>query len=322
MTTGVNYPWRRYGGDFGPTVWGPAAGIRAHAVPIASDLAAIAAAGLEVVRWFVFTDARGGLALDVDGWPTGPHADAVADLDALFGLALAAGVRLVPVLFDHTLGFDASDEGGARLGGHLDWLADPDGQARLLDAVVAPLARRYGARGPRADLGRAVYAWDLLNEPDWLVAEMHPAERVGRPLPFDVLAAYLRAAAAEFHAHGDALVTLGGARLRFARWWDQASLGLDLLQAHCYYDPDHDFDLLDLPAGGLGLTRPIVVGECSALGDAADDRRGRPPLTVAGLARAARTRGFAGAWPWSWRGGDRHGALAAGDLAPLRAAHD
>ncbi|MGE0813869.1 MAG: hypothetical protein AB7O28_03355 [Vicinamibacterales bacterium] len=318
----MNYPWHRYGGDFGPTVWGPADGVRQHAAVIADDLAAIASAGLAAVRWFVFTDGRGGLILDRRGWPAGLHEETLEDLDALLALALAAGVRLVPVLFDHTLAFEPSVHAGVRLGGHQDWLADPEGQARVLEAVVAPLARRYGTRGAAASLGQAVYAWDLVNEPDWIVAEMHPGARVARPVPFDVLAAWVRAAAAEFHARGDGLVTLGSARLRFARWWDQASLGLDFLQAHCYYDPDHDVDLLDLPAGGMGLAHPIVVGECSARGDAADERRGRPPLTVAGLAHAARARGFTGAWPWSWRGGDAHGRLAPGDLGPLRAAHD
>ena len=156
MTVGVNYPWRRYGGDFGPTIWQTTHGIRADHTEIADDFAAMAAVGVDVVRWFIFTDARGGLRVDPQGWPAGFLDGALDDLDALFTLALDAGIRVVPVLFDHTLVFSPTEAGGARVGGHYAWLADPDGQARLLEAVIAPLAARYGTGGARGDLGAAV----------------------------------------------------------------------------------------------------------------------------------------------------------------------
>ncbi len=236
MPVGVNYPWRRYGGDFGPTVWQTHHGIRADRDDIARDFAAMAGLGIEVVRWFVFTDARGGIALDPLGWPSGFRDGTLDDLDALFALALEAGLSVVPVLFDHTLVFAPTDAGGARVGGHYAWLADPEGQARLLDTVIAPLARRYGARGSHGHLGAAVHAWDLLNEPDWIIAEHHPSRRVPAPIPFDVLAAWVRGAIATLRAHDAGAVTIGNARLRFAGWWDDPAFGFDFLQAHAYYD--------------------------------------------------------------------------------------
>lgn len=318
MRWGVNYPWRQYGGDFGRSVWGRADGVAQHSRAIAGDFAAMAAAGVEIVRWFVFTDGRGGLDIDGAGWPAGIQAAAWTDLDTLFTLALDARLTLVPVLFDHTLAFDGHDAAGARLGGRAVWLADPDGQARLLDAVVTPLARRYGARGARADLGRAVYAWDLFNEPDWIVDELHPASRVTTPIPFDVMAAWACAATAVLRRHDAGRVTLGNARVRFARWWDAPAFDFDFLQVHAYYDPSHDFDLLATSPASLGITRPVVVGECSAGGDAEDRDRGRPALPFAALSAAAARRGYAGAWPWSWRGVDGHGAPPDGAFRSLR----
>lgn len=322
MTVGVNYPWRRYGGDFGPTVWQTVHGIRADHAAIAGDFATMAAVGIDVVRWFVFTDARGGLRVDAQGWPAGFLDGTLDDLDALFTLALDAGLRVVPVLFDHTLVFAPTEAGGARVGGHYAWLADPDGQARLLDTVIAPLAARYGTRGSHGHLGAAVHAWDLLNEPDWIVAEHHPNRRVPAPIPFDVLAAWVRAASATLRARDAGAVTIGNARLRFAAWWDDPGFGFDFLQAHTYYDPDHDFDLLATPAAALGVTRPIVVGECSARGDAADDTRQRPALSAARLAEEAAALGYAAAWPWSWRGVDAHGPLPHDAVRQIRAAAD
>ncbi len=308
LIAGVNYPWRHYGGDFGSTVWGAHTGITAAPGEIAADLRAMAAAGVEVVRWFVFTDARGGIHIDDRGWPAGIMADAVEDLDALCALALDAGVRLVPVFFDHTLAFGPTEVAGAVVGGHRAWLADPEGQSRLLDTVVAPLAHRYGARGSHAHLGRAIFAWDLLNEPDWLVAELHPTPKA-TPIRFDVLAAWIRDAAGELHRADAGLVTVGGARLRFASWWDDSRLGLDFLQAHAYYDPAHDLDLVQTPYASLGLTRPLVLGEFSARGDAAHDATRRRAMHAVALAAAALAGGYAGAWPWCWREVDRHGPM-------------
>ncbi len=218
-------------------------------------------------------------------------------------MALAAGLRLVPVLFDHTLAFHATEMAGARVGGHRAWLADPEGQSRLLDTVVAPLARRYGARGTHAHLGRAIYAWDLLNEPDWLVTELYPTRRA-TAMPFDVLAAWMRDAAGELHRHEAGLVTIGGARLRFAPWWDDPRLGLDFLQAHAYYDPAHDLDLLRTPHRALGLTRPVVhrrvlgPGRCRRCGRRAAAPAGAWmwPTPRCSAATPARGRGPGAAW--------------------------
>jgi hypothetical protein len=37
--------------------------------------------------------------------------------------------------------------------------------------VIAPLVRRYGDAGARADLGPTILAYEFMNEPDWIVEE-------------------------------------------------------------------------------------------------------------------------------------------------------
>ena len=317
MIVGVNYPWRHYGGDFGATVWGRHSGVSIAPGEIADDCASMAAHGVRVVRWFVFADGRGGLRVDAAGWPDGLHPATFDDLDAALGLAAAAGLQVVPVLFDHPLAFRATEAAGARVGGHGQWLADREGQARLLERIVEPVVSRYGPHGPRADLAPAIHAWDLLNEPDWIVGELNPSRLVERPVPFDVLAAWVRDAADLVHRHAG-LVTIGGARLRFAAWWDDPLLQLDFLQAHAYYDPAHDFDLLDTPLRALGVTRPLVIAECAGQGDPPDIGRNRPALNLRTLAAVARDSGYSGLWPWSWRGVDAHGAVVPAALAADR----
>ena len=62
-----------------------------------------------------------------------------------------------------------------------------------------------------------------------------------------------------------------------------------------------------------------MLGECAGQGDAADAARGRPAIDVRGLAAAARRAGYLGAWPWSWRGVDAHGAVHREALAGIAA---
>jgi len=86
--TGLNYPWSllggksNYGCDFGVNVWGGHAGVTSHANEVRADFDALATIGVEVVRWFVFTDGRGGVRWDPaqgltegQATPTPPESD-------------------------------------------------------------------------------------------------------------------------------------------------------------------------------------------------------------------------------------------------------
>jgi hypothetical protein len=130
----------------------------------------------------------------------------------------------------------------------------------------------------------------------------------------------VREAATLVHARDAGRVTVGGCRLRYVAWWDDPRLGLDFLQAHAYYAPHHDFDVAWTPARAL-TTRPVVLGEVTAGAEPADPARGRPRLTSPDLVRLARDAGYAGAWPWSWRGVDAHGAVDAATLDVLTRLH-
>src|SRR5688500_11691736 len=89
---GINYPWTifegraNYGCDFGRNKWNSHTGVTAHAQDVRDDFAAMSAARLEVARWFVFTDGRGGI-----GWRAGGHVAGLGpsfdgDMDAARGI--------------------------------------------------------------------------------------------------------------------------------------------------------------------------------------------------------------------------------------------
>src|SRR5580704_964820 len=92
---GVNYPWRKYGEDFGR-----AAGVEHRGVRLADarevlerDFAQIQDTGATLVRWFLFGDGRGGFVAE-KGVARKPDEFLFADVAAVLELALRHGLKL------------------------------------------------------------------------------------------------------------------------------------------------------------------------------------------------------------------------------------
>lgn len=331
---GCNYPWSTdgttvyYGLDFGANVWGSHIGVSTRRSGVERDFAQMAALGFTVARWFVFGDGRAGIVYDESGLPAGLDPHFFADLDAGLEIARAAGVRLNLVLLDHRWMFEgvrdtiADPATGVLLEARLPHgrsrvLQTPAGRAALFDSVVAPLVRRYGRTGVRADLSGSIFAFEFMNEPDFVVEEWERdvSSHVGRPLKFEILAELVARLSGLVHAESSALSTMGCARSHNLWALDDSGLGLDLLQVHSYPDvqhPERDVDIFGVPAASLKLTRPVLLGEFPGNGPAQHPPDASPPpTTLDQYLDFAVTSGYAGAWPWSFSGTDAYGRLPA-----------
>jgi hypothetical protein len=195
------------------------------------------------------------------------------------------------------------------------------GREALLRQVIAPIVRRYGHAGERADLATTILAYELMNEPDFIIEEWERdvSPHVSRPLPFALLAELVTDVSELVHAASPALTTLGCARLHNLWAWDDPSLGLDLLQLHTYPDrrrPDADADVFGMPADTLGVHRPILLGEFPGNGPEQHPDGVQPPsTTLEQYLEFALHGGYAGGWPWSFSGTDAYGRVPA---EPLR----
>ena len=341
---GCNYPWSTdgstiyYGLDFGANVWGSHLGISTRREAVARDFSAMASLGFVVVRWFVFADGRSGIVYDDAGQPAGVDPHLFVDLDAALEIAGAAGIQLVLVLLDHRWMYE-----GVR-----DTIADPatglllearlpHGRARVLQSaggrdalfahVIEPLVRRYGHGGRRADLGGGILAFELMNEPDFVVEEWERdlSSHVARPLKFETLAELVSRLSVLVHAHSSASTTIGCARSHNLWAWDDPSLGLDLLQVHSYPDvahPERDIDIFGVSAQSLRLSRPVVLGEFPGDGSTQHPADASPPpTTLTEYLEFAVSSGYAGAWPWSFSGTDAYGTFPRGPLREFAARH-
>ena len=211
--------------------------------------------GFVVVRWFLFCDGRAGIVFDDRGLPRGLDRQFFADVDAGLEIARDAGIRIDLVLFDHHLVLSGCEPAARGCGdrrasrcqaaeGRARVLLSELGRDALFDGVLEPLIRRYGDDGLRADLARSIFAFEFMNEPDFVIDEWERdlSSRVARPLPFAVFAEVLSRFSDLVHRYSRALVTVGGARLHNLWAWDDDALGLDILQLHSYPDVLHPLE--------------------------------------------------------------------------------
>ena len=314
----MNYPWSTdgqtvfYGLDFGTNVWGSHLGVTTRRDAIERDFGEMAALGFVVARWFVFCDGRAGIVYDDRSLPAGLDEQFFHDVDAALEIARATHMRIVFVLFDHHWLFRGihhampdpitGDMLDARLpNGRARELLSQDGHDALFANVIAPFVRRYGNDGVRADLKECIFAFEFMNEPDFVIDEWERdrSPRVRRAVPFVTFAVALARFSELVHAFTPALVTLAAARADNLWAWDDDALGLDVLQLHAYPDSLHrgDVDPFVTPVSELDINRQLILGEF----------RSAAPLDES--IEQALAGGYAGAWPWSFSGTDSYGRL-------------
>lgn len=340
---GCNYPWSAdsttayYALDFGANVWGSHLGVSTRRPAIEADFARMATLGFTAVRWFVFGDGRSGIVYDDRGMPAGVDSHLFADADTALEIARDAGMRVVFVLLDHRWVFEgvrdtiADPATGALFEARL-----PHGRSRVLHAaagrdalfhhVLEPLVKRYGRAGERADLADRILAFELMNEPDFVIEEWERdvSSHVARPLPFECVAGMVSRLSDLVHRYSPALTTIGCARLYNLWAWDDDALGLDVLQIHSYPDTrqPRDLDIFGTPARELPVSRPVLLGEFPCNGPGQHPPGASPPaITLEDYLEFALYQGYAGAWPWSFSGTDDYGRVPEPPLRRFAARH-
>ncbi len=279
---GANLPWIEYGQDFGASAWRPQGGVSQPDLGerMRDALARLAGAGAQLVRWWLLADGRSGLVFDADGSLVGLDEHVFPDLDAALEALDQNGLEAIFVLTDFLWFSRARVVSGVQLGGRRGLVGDRDQRARLLESVLAPIARRYG-REP------TIAGWDLLNEPEWAtfaVGTLNPFRSVSRRTMRDYLAEMVDAFRLE-EVQQPLSVGLGRARsLSLA-----AGIGLDAYQVH-WYEHQEPFTTLALPVAERGLDRPLLLGEFPTRGTSVG------PGRVFEVALAA---GYSGALAWS-----------------------
>ena len=325
MDAGVNYPWLRYGWDFGPAPPGWRSGNDPDWVALIGEhLQHFAELGISVVRWFILGD---GLSYGTGADAPKPDRSAAPGVaDWRFGTPALAGefqehfeaalqrfaasssgprpVRLLPVLADYqfcqpgvwpvsrqdpALPQPVPDQGWVK-GGRAEAVTANRGQ--FIEQVLGPLLRL--SSGYRD----AIYAWDVFNEPEWVTNGWHPDGRTDHPVSESDMRAFLDDSMSAIRAAGFKS-TVGFGMIETI---GQAGLYADINQFHHY---THGSRCLE--PNPFGPSRPAIIGEfaTSTAEDTWPELRPQGQRTLERL-KLAESQGYDLALPWSFQAADRH----------------
>jgi hypothetical protein len=206
------------------------------------------------------------------------------DFDVLVRAAEHHGVLLIPVLLDFGWCAHPRMVSGVQLGGHAAVIRDAAGRQSFLDRALRPLLERYG-RHP------AILAWDVCNEPEWIIDEIPDAFRRDHDVvPLAAMRAFVQGCAAYVHRLTPTqLITVGSARRKWLQHW--TGCDLDFYQFH-WYDHFHREEPFPWRSyDELGLDRPCLIGEVPT----ENTSFSREEFT-----RAAEDGGYSGVLFWSY----------------------
>lgn len=277
---GANLPWVNYGTDIGSNAWRPAGGLASHASDLGrvdDALQRMADQDVRIVRAFLLCDGRAGIRWQTNELASGIDDAVLRDIDVLLDAARRHGVQLMPVVFDFGLALEAEVVNGVQIRGHRDALRGASGRAALVDRVLRPIVQRFGQH-------ESVAAWDVFNEPEWLIARQSWLK--GAHVSRRAMRAFLEQSVACVRAFATQPITVGSAHARRPEL--VRGLDLDFYQVHWYSSFGWPA-LLEGPRA-FGDDRPVLLGECSG-------RDGT--YAVKDVLNAARQAGYASALLWS-----------------------
>ncbi|TAK35099.1 MAG: hypothetical protein EPO21_07235 [Chloroflexota bacterium] len=286
---GVNYPWKSYQ-DFGTGAWGHS-GVSNPTTfaEIDADFANMHAQGIRIIKWRIFNDGRYSPEFDDSGYVTGLDEKFFPDVDAALELARRHDLFLVFTLF--ASGFWTTDcsVNDVRIGGHANTLLSGRNRASLVDNAVVPLLKHIG-RNDR------VLAYEIIAEPEWGITGLYNDGDFRRQVPLISVRSMVRNVVWSVHKYAGALTTVESNRPSNMRNW--TGLGLDYY-SFSWYDWMAPWEPLETVLSRNELDRPVVLGEIPV--DSEEISLGQALTT-------SYRQGLAGAFAWSYWGGDGFGA--------------
>jgi hypothetical protein len=324
MDVGVNYPWFDYGWDFGvaPPNWrggGTNPQPRWYSV-IDADLQRLRNLGIKVVRWFLLADGLTyGSGSDAPSqnspgrWRFNPPTISsdfrthFTELLGRFRVANAAQerqIQLMPVFLDFhfcepgsyavgitdaTAGTTTPDPDWVKQG-RADAINDASKRQRLLQRALEPLLQIAQTQS------NAIYAWDIINEPEWVTNGWHPDGQMNHPVNEADMRAFIEDAKTLIR-HYRFKPTIGFAKIQTIA---QSRITAEINQFH-HYPAGRE----RLPRHSFNPSYPGIIGEFATnTSDIWPDIA--PDQSVLHRLQFASAQGYPLALPWSYRQRDRH----------------
>lgn len=324
--SGVNIPWQNggYGADFGTVEeWGQ------HTYSASATetmFAELSSAGVNSVRWWLFTDGRGApeFSANSGGSVTGLDANFLPSMASAIQLAQEYDLYLVFTLWDFSMVFaDSTAFGsGEHSGYHGNLITNSTDRQSFINNALLPMLD-YPVGGYTIGTHPNVLAWEIINEPEWIITNLNALDgRAVQPVTLAQMHRFVAELSSAIHQNSNQMVTVGSASLKWnsdtalgadGNFWSDADLSpyaadgtLDFYQIHYYGWMNGDgvnwsYSPLFNSVSAASLDKPTIVGEFPA--NASDTG-----TNLSGLLNGIYNNGYAGAWTWSYDGVDGNGS--------------
>jgi hypothetical protein len=300
---GTNWAWETFGADFGGVAsWG-APGVAGDAGRYSESMRRMKAMGVNVIRWWMFPRfTSDSIQWNGAGGPSGIGGSLVADIHKALELAEQNDVYLMLTPFSFDNFYPTGDAWGVYARSMKPILENPELRRDLVQNLLKPVAQAVES----SPYARRMIAWDIINEPEWAVHGNGLPGDAPFPVPngsvdtvtHDVMEAFLVEATAMLHENSRALVSVGGAGIKWPKAWSR--VGLDFYQFHYYDWLYENFPYQTVTLASVGVTdKPVVMGEFPGQGLSAFPYKGLPARSAAEFSHDLMQQGYAGSLSWA-----------------------
>lgn len=235
--------------------------------------------GIQVVRWWIFTDCRAGIVFDEKGYPLRIQDEVLNHLDFVMNeLCPKYEISMYWCLLSGLLNTN-----------HFNLITDPKIRRAYIQKVITPLAERY-----RNHL--SLFAFDLMNEPESDIAGSS-GNWSPRGIDWTMMRAFLKECADAIHfVAPNTKISVGSGWHGFenVKRGLYKDLGLDFYDFHLYTD-ETSLPLVE----SLKLDKPCLIGEYNTKESTAADESKQTRL-VKRFLQDARAKGYMGVLVWSY----------------------
>ena len=320
MQVGVNYPWFDYGWDFGSPPDGWRAGEEpCWAAQLDSDLELFGKIGVSVVRWFIFGDGLTyGTGSDAPQFDAGAYqwnfdppelsSEFLRNFETLLQKFSSVNDRstrptlLLPVFIDYKFcepGVYAVESRQPESAFDIRWvkcgraqaIIDPRKRLQFLQRALRPLLE-LAAKWYRS----SIYAWDIINEPDWVTNNWNPDGEKTHPVEESAMKGFIEDSKSMIRSFGFK-PTIGFNALETIR---KSGIHAEINQFH-YYNPPDPNRQRTLEKNSFSQEYPGIIGEfaTSSSHDHWPDLD-PSPQSVLNKLRFAATQNYGLALAWSF----------------------
>jgi len=323
VQVGVNYPWFDYGWDFGlgPPSWRGTRTTPRWYDEIDRDLHHLQDLGVSVVRWFILADGLtygiGEEAPRLGGWfrrrwhfdPPPLNGEVVGHFNELLTRFDAANhdgthqIQLLPVFIDfhfcqpgvlsvvvpETSGRSpiVHDPGWVKQG-RAEAISNGAKRTRFLEAALDPLLEAS------QKWHNVIYAWELINEPDWVTEGWSPNPQREPRVPESSMRAFIDEGSERVRRAGFKPTVGFGSAATLRR----CGIVADVSQFHHY---PNGVTALDRQEFDLGILGEFATAPTDVWPDLSNSGQ-----SVLNRLRLAEGCGYSLALPWAFRSQDRH----------------